>query len=277
MKTMKTNYKLNNVVALEGAFRMQACPTVSLRRQSSRAPSTLRRKLAIIVPCLFAMVLIVGCASTKVSNRQRLVYDVLPRPDHILVYNFTATPADVPADSALAGQSSEPATPPTEEEIALARELGTAIAAQLVTAIQEMGLPAVQVSTPITPQVNDIVIRGYLVSIETGSAAKRMTIGFGSGGSELTTVIEGYQMTATGLRKLGSGITGSKGSKGPGAALGAAGWIVTGSPIGLVVGGGMKIYGEASGSAKIEGRAKATAKEIADVLKQRFQEEGWIK
>ena len=38
----------------------------------------------------------------------------------------------------------------------------------------------------------------------------------------------------------------------------------------------MKIYGEASGNATVEGRAKATAKEIADVLKKRFQEEGWI-
>jgi hypothetical protein len=39
----------------------------------------------------------------------------------------------------------------------------------------------------------------------------------------------------------------------------------------------MKIYGEASGSAKIEGRGKATAKEIAERLKERFEEEGWIK
>ncbi len=83
-------------------------------------------------------------------------------------------------------------------------------------------------------------------------------------------------MTATGLRKIGSGTTGAKGSKGPGASLGAASWLVTGNPVGLIVGGGMKIYGEASGSAKIEGRAKATAKEIADVIKSRFQEEGWI-
>ena len=127
-----------------------------------------------------------------------------------------------------------------------------------------------------TPEVNDIVIRGYLVSIEQGSAAKRMTIGFGSGGSELATTVEGYQMTAQGLRKLGSGTLGSKGSKGPGAGVGAAGWLITGSPIGLIVGGGLKVYGEASGSAKIEGRAKATAKEIADQLKTRFKEQGWI-
>ena len=46
--------------------------------------------------------------------------------------------------------------------------------------------------------------------------------------------------------------------------------------IGLIVSGGMKIYGEASGSSKLEGRAKATAKEIAKQLESRFRDEGWI-
>ena len=118
--------------------------------------------------------------------------------------------------------------------------------------------------------------RGYLVSIDEGSTAKRMLIGFGAGGSELKAVVEGYQMTARGLRRLGSGTVDSGGSKGPGAAAPAAVAIATGNPIGLIVSGGMKIYGEASGSSTLEGRAKATAKEIADVLKTRFEQQGWI-
>ena len=273
---MRTFRKSNKVIALNAALSPQARLTVGLPRQSPKAPSAHRRKLAIIVPCLFALVLAAGCASTEVTSRQRLVNEKLPRPNQILVYDFSASAADVPADSAFAGQTSAPATAPTGEEITIGRQLGIQIAADLVAAIREMGLPATQVSSGATPQVNDIVIRGYLVSIEAGSTAKRMIIGFGSGGSELTTAVEGYQMTANGLRKIGSGTTGAKGSKGPGASLGAAGWLITGSPVGLIVGGGMKIYGEASGNAKIEGRAKATAKEIADALKQRFQEEGWI-
>ncbi len=84
-------------------------------------------------------------------------------------------------------------------------------------------------------------------------------------------------MTAQGLRKLGSGTVDSGGNKTPGAAAPAAVAIATGNPIGLIVSGGMKIYGEASGSSQLEGRAKATAKEIADVLKTRFEEQGWIR
>lgn len=59
--------------------------------------------------------------------------------------------------------------------------------------------------------------------------------------------------------------------------MGLAALVATGNPVGLIVSSGVKVYGEASGSAKIEGRAKQTANEIADQLKIRFQQQGWIK
>jgi hypothetical protein len=229
-----------------------------------------------VVPCLLALLTVAGCASTKVTSRHQLVTGRLPRPAHIWVSDFAATSTDVPADSALAGQYAAPPAPQTAEQLATGRRLGAEIAAQLVEQIRGMGMPAERAAIGTRPQVNDIVIRGYLLSVEEGSAAKRVAIGFGSGGSELRTAVEGYQMTAQGLRKLGSGTLDSGGSKTPGAAVGTAAFIATANPAGLIVSSGMKVYGEASGSSKIEGRAKDTAKEIADVLKQRFQEQGWI-
>ena len=227
-------------------------------------------------PCLLALIIVTGCASTKVTRRQQLVTGQLPRPAQIWVSDFAATPADVPADSALAGQYAAPAAPQTAEQLATGRQLGAEMAAQLVEQIRGMGMPAERAAPETKPQINDIVIRGYLLSVEEGSAAKRVAIGFGSGGSELRTAVEGYQMTAQGLRKLGSGTLDSGGSKTPGAALGTATFIATANPAGLIVSSGMKVYGEASGSSKVEGRAKDTAKEIADVLERRFQEQGWI-
>jgi hypothetical protein len=44
----------------------------------------------------------------------------------------------------------------------------------------------------------------------------------------------------------------------------------------LIVVGGAKIYGEVSGRNALEGRAKATADEISEQLKIRFQDRGWI-
>lgn len=229
-----------------------------------------------IVLGLFALVVFAACASTKVAEQTPIVNESIPRPNRIWVYDFTATPADVPADSSIRGQVSAPSTPQTAEQVKTGRELGALIAKELVADIQAMGLPAAQATARTSPQVGDGVIRGYLVSVEGGSAVKRFTIGLGSGTSELDTLVEGYQVTPQGLRRLGSGTIGSSGGKTPGIAVPAVVAIATGNPIGLIVVGGMKIYGEASGRNKLLGRAKATADEIAAQLKVRFRERGWI-
>jgi hypothetical protein len=94
-----------------------------------------------IVLCLFALLVIAGCASTKVTKRHELVTGQIPRPDHIWVHDFAATPADVPAESALAGQHSQHSTPQTAEQIATGRKLGAEIASELVKGIRGMGMP----------------------------------------------------------------------------------------------------------------------------------------
>ena len=234
-------------------------------------------KRMYLLPLLSAVLFVgvSGCATTKVANQQQLVTGQLPRPNHIWVYDFAATAADVPANSAIAGQYST-TTPQTAEQIAMGRQLGAQIAAELVQQIQSMGLPAARGGAGMAPQINDIVIQGYLLSVQQGSAAERLVIGFGAGASELQTAVEGYQITPQGPRKLGSGTVDSGGSKGPGAALGVASLVATGNPAGLIISTGMKVYGEESGRSTVEGRAKQTAQEIADVLKQRFQQQGWI-
>ena len=229
-----------------------------------------------IVLCLLALLVITGCASTKITDRDELVTQKLPRPNTIWVHDFAATPADVPAESALAGKHSEHNPPQTAKEIATGRQLGAEIASQLIEQINGMGMSAERASAGTTPQINDIVIQGYLISFDAGSAAKRILIGFGSGASDLKVAAEGFQMTAQGLRKLGSGSTDAEGGKTPGADLGVLGLIATHNPAGLIISSGMKIYGQESGRSTVEGRAKQTAKEIADVLKKRFQEQGWI-
>jgi hypothetical protein len=227
--------------------------------------------------CLFALVVIGGCASTQVSDRHEYMEGKIPRPGHIWVYDFAATPAEVPSESALAGQPIDPPTSQTPEQIATGRQVGAQIATQLVEEINGIGLLAARASSGTKPAINDLVIRGYLLSIDEGSATKRVAVGFGSGASELKVAAEGFQVTAQGLRKLGSGNVDSGGGKTPGGAVGVAALIVTGNPVGLIVGGGVKAYGEYSGSAKMEGRAEATAKEIADKIRPKFQEQGWIK
>ena len=219
---------------------------------------------------------VAGCASTKTTGGQVFGNETLARPDRILVYDFAATPAHVPDESALTGHHSPHDTPQTPEQLEEGRRLGAEIASELAAKIQAMGLSAEAVPMGTTPRVGDLVIKGYLVSIHTGSEAKRLLIGFGDGASELKSVVEGFQVTSEGLRKLGEEDVDAVGAKSPGGALGVVGLIATGNPAGLIISTGMKLYGEESGKRKVEGRAEATASELADQLKPRFQQQGWI-
>ena len=229
-----------------------------------------------IVLCLLALVVVAGCASTTVTQQTPMVNKEMARPNQFWVYNFVANSADMPANSSITGEVGAPSTPPTAAQIEQGRQLGALIAADLVADIQAMGLSAVQAGPGSSPQVGDGVIRGYLVSVQGGGAVKRFVIGFGYGTSEMDTVVEGYAVTPQGWRKLGSGTLSSSGSKTPGMVMPAAVAIASGNPIGLIVVGGMKIYGETSGKNTLEGRAKATADEISEQLRIRFQDRGWI-
>ncbi len=232
-----------------------------------------------IVLCLLALFVVAGCASTNVTQQTPMSSPGLARPNRIWVYNFVANSADMPTDSSIGGQVGAPSTPPTAAELDEGRQLGALIAQELVADINAMGLSAVQAGPGSSPQVGDGVIRGYLVSVQgggTGSMVQRFVIGFGAGTSEMDTVVEGYAVTPQGWRKLGSGTLSSSGNKTPGMVVPAAVAIATANPIGLIVVGGAKIYGETSGRSGLQGRAKATADEISDQLKIRFQDRGWI-
>jgi hypothetical protein len=228
-----------------------------------------------VAAVLLAVVVVAGCASTEVTERQRYEGAKLARPDRIIVHDFTADPADVPPESAFAAQLNSAMTPPPQQ-VALGHKLGAQVAKELVADLQGMGLPAVRAAGQPAPRPDDIVLRGYFVSVDEGSATQRVLIGFGAGGAELKTAVEAYQMTTHGLRPLARGEVRSGGGELPGMVVPLAVVAATANPIGLVVGGVAKGTGEVTGSDTIEGAAKRTADEIAAQLKTAAEEQGWI-
>lgn len=236
------------------------------------------KPLKYAAPCLFVLVVAAGCASTKITEHESKVgTEKIARPDHIYVYPFAATPADIPSWSAAAGRYSQPTKPQAAEEIETGRRVGALVAKELVAKIRGMGLSASEGGKQTAPRINDLLIIGYFEAIEEGSAGKRVALGFGAGAAGLKTSVEGYQMTNEGLRLLGSGKVQSGGGKTPGVLVPLAVFAATANPIGLVVGGTAKVVGEVRGGAKIEGAAKRTAGAIADRLRVRFKEQGWIR
>ena len=90
------------------------------------------------VPWVFALLVLAGCASTKVTERQAYTGEKLARPDRIIVYEFAATPDDVHAESALSSVSAGATTPQTAKDIEEGRKLGAEVARQLVVDLQNV-------------------------------------------------------------------------------------------------------------------------------------------
>jgi hypothetical protein len=227
---------------------------------------------------VLALFVLAGCQSTQVTARQSEMGDMkIARPDRILVYDFGSTPDEIPPDSSIADQLSEPSSPPTQEQLEVGRQLGASVATALAADIAAMGLPGMRASDQPPPAQGDLVFRGYFLSVDEGSAAKRMLVGFGSGAAELKTFVEAYLMTEQGLRRLGSGEI-SSGAQGgtPGMLVPLAVTIATANPIGLVVGGAVKVGTELSGTDKIQASGKRTADLIAKELRPKFAQQGWI-
>src|SRR5687767_5914355 len=100
------------------------------------------KPLSRAVAWLFALVVVAGCASTEITERQRYQGAKPARPDRIIVHDFTANPAEVPPESAFAAQLAG-APAPTPEQLEVGRKLGAQVAEELVAELQGMGLPAV--------------------------------------------------------------------------------------------------------------------------------------
>lgn len=223
---------------------------------------------------LVVVAVLTGCASSEVTNYQPY-QGRIPRPDRILVYDVAVAPSGLPSEVAIAGQGAA-VTPLTAEQRAAGRTLGAEIAKDLVAELQTMGLPAVRRAGQPSPRPGDGLVVGYFTTIDQGSAAERVGIGFGAGGAELTTVVKGYLVTATGLQPLGSGSVEAGSGKTPGGAVPLVVAVATGNPVGLLVSGAAKAYGEASGSETIEGAARRTAEEIAEKIRATAERQGWI-
>jgi hypothetical protein len=225
-------------------------------------------------PWLFAIIVLTGCASSKVTDYQPY-QGKIARPDRIIVYDFAAAPSELPPQVAVAGQG---VTIPTltRAQLEMGRTLGEAVATKLVANLQDIGLPAVQAAGQPMPRPGDGVLAGYFLAVDPGNATERVVLGFGAGGAELKTVVKGYLMTAQGLRPLGSGEVEAGSGKMPGGAVPLVVTVATANPIGLVVGGAAKAYGEVSGSETIEGAAERTAQEIADKIRSSAERQGWI-
>ena len=213
-----------------------------------------------------------GCASAGVTPMTKIADgSMLPRPGVLLVYDFAVAANDVMIDT-LGAQFMSEGEKLTEKE-QTARATANAFSVALVEQLRNDGINAQRAERGDIPPLHALVLKGQFITIDEGSRAKRMIIGFGAGSSKLRARVQAYQATQHGLRRLAEAEAEASGSKMPGMAIPVAGGAAMGTAAtSAIISGGMNIAKETRGAMNPD--AERMAKKIAERAKAFYVRQG---
>jgi len=221
-----------------------------------------------------ALTVVAGCAPTTVRQTGMQSAPPLPRPERVVVYDFAVSLDEIKLNAgpaarlrrALSGGSQ------SEAQAEVARQVAGKFSEELVKLINELGLPAERVPRGWKLPDKTLAVDGQFVSIDEGNRARRLIIGFGAGGTDVTAHVQLYMGRPAGPILVQEFETNAESSKKPGAA------VTMGA--GAAVGAGVAVAGAASGAletqASVEADARRAAKALAERLGELFAEQGWI-
>lgn len=220
------------------------------------------RAISIVV----VVALLVGCAQVNTTPVRRYRGPRLEGARAVVVYDFEPTGASIGLESGRDIEANEDGD--SEESLANRREVGRVLANVLAEELEDRGILTSRQSGPIGVPPGSLVIGGQIVTVDEGSRAKRIFIGFGSGKSRLTSAAQLYAVT-----KTGPAVAWEYQNT---AASGAKPGVLTTLPIGiavqgltlllLVINGGFTTMGELSSSSTAN--AKRMANELADAVEE---------
>jgi hypothetical protein len=221
-----------------------------------------------------------GCAPTNVKQQSETLTQ-LPRPDHILVYEFAASPDEVMLDKGLSAdlmqkyQEHKGATR-TAEEIKVGHKVADALAEELVKKIRSYGLMAERAFGLPSAKGKVLMVKGQLLSIDEGNRTERVAIGLGAGRTSVQANVQVYEMTPKGMQEVdnlrGTAKSGRKPGMGEMMGLGA----IAGHLLASTVVSGALSAGTEMTSATVEADGKRLAEKIAADLGKFFVDQGWI-
>lgn len=226
---------------------------------------------------LFVALAVTACASTRSPSFERADdAHALERPGRILVYDFAGTRGDLPPDAMVTGYFESDEAPQTPADVETGRQLGREVAQQVVARLREAGIDAYPVGAGPVPKLGDVILRGEFVSVRPGSRSMRVLVGFGAGRGEMSTLVEAFQVTATGPRALAAAQMSTAGGRLPGVLVplgvaGAAGSIATSAAV-----SGTSNVMQERGPESLRGAAQRTAAGIADSIVGIYREHGWL-
>jgi len=249
-----------------------------MRNHEIRARNIPWRGLAIAGLALVVVLPVAGCRAT--TQNVTTYADQLPKPQLIVVHDFTANPGEVQLQSGLVGRLTEErrvaqGTPISEQEAKIQQEVTRAMTNQLVREIGKLGLPVAPAATAGAVAEPVISVEGQFLTIDEGNRARRLLIGLGAGASHVRTAVQVFQTVGGQQRLVEDFYTNANSSKKPGlavtggagAAVGAATAVTAGVAAGTTV---------MAGRQDAESDAKEAAVAVTKELAKFFARQGWI-
>lgn len=221
-------------------------------------------------------------ACTSADSQMDTAGEMLPQPQVVVVETFATSPDQVKVSEGLSAEVEKivkggNATPRSDQEQEVGQKVADAIAHNLVTEIQDMGLAAERGSMVPAGAGTALMIAGQLISIDEGNEAERVVIGLGAGRSSVQVHAQVYEVTSAGSQLIDTIEVDGKSGLTPGMAetmgVGAAAGHVL---VSAAVSGGIHVVSEDMATGVVADADRA-AKGIAKQLSKLFAEQGWTR
>jgi Domain of unknown function (DUF4410) len=197
----------------------------------------------------------------------------LPKPERVLVYDFTVAPGAVKTDPRPgvrqrvhnAGSSDDAATQAGKQ---VQDEITTELVKGLEKRLKSSGIVVEKATTDTQVSPNTLIVRGEISKLDEGKHIKREVVGFGRGASDVKTDCQISLQTPSETVLVSELTTNAQSSKKPGAAatMGAG----AAPDVAAATTGATAHKSTAQGDSSRTG--SALAKRVADIMKT----QGWV-
>jgi hypothetical protein len=231
--------------------------------------------------------MVAGCAKTVVDSQYESAKWKLQRPSQIFVYDFAVTREQVHENTGfLQGTINDfKETTRLAHEAEIAAEVRTVAADELVTGIQNLGLPAQRVSGSTPLPKGALGVTGQFLNVDEGNRARRLVVGFGAGESDVDIRIQLYSngLDQSGVEpetvptKLLEFQTHADSGSMPGAAVTGGAGAAAGAAVGAVVGVNAAIGAAKSYRSSMGAMTAKSVEQAVNFLSEFFGRQGWIR
>src|SRR5258706_12513483 len=135
------------------------------------------------------LLIVAGCAPTDVRQvGTTAAGQPLPRPERIIVHDFAVSLSDIKLNSGPGARLLRRLSkdPQSAEQAKVGRDVAKSFSDELVKEIIALGLPAERAPQSSSVPDRTLAVDGQFVSIDEGNRARRMVVGFGAGGTDVT-------------------------------------------------------------------------------------------